>query len=245
MSLAVILTSVAGLLLGLLGTGGSLLIVPILVYAAGLSPHQSVSLSLLIVGSATLLGLVLNLRRGAVNLPIGGVFGIAGIIGSSFGGRVTHLVPPHVLMLCFSALMIVIGAKMLMPQSKPVEPRSVNLAACLAVGGAVGLLTGFFGVGGGFLVVPGLVLFGGLEMKTAVATSLGIIALNCLAGLAGQVNYLPFNLSLALTFVLAASAGMVAGIALTNYVTSDWLRRVFGGGLVLLGGFLLTRQAGM
>jgi uncharacterized membrane protein YfcA len=131
------------------------------------------------------------------------------------------------------------------PQSKPVEPRPINLAACLAVGAAVGLLTGFFGVGGGFLVVPGLVLFGGLEMKSAVATSLGIIALNCLAGLAGQVNYLQCNPSVALTFVLAASAGMVAGITLTNQITSDWLRRAFGGGLVVLGAFLLIRQAGM
>jgi uncharacterized membrane protein YfcA len=106
----------------------------------------------------------------------------------------------------------------------------------------VGVLTGFLGVGGGFLILPALVLFAGLEMKTAIGTSLAVIAVNCFGGLLGQLRYVNFDWWLTLGFLLAAMAGMFAGTRLARWLTASTLRRGFAWCVVLLGIALVIRN---
>jgi uncharacterized membrane protein YfcA len=240
--LSVFLMCLAGLLLGLLGSGGSMLIVPILVYAARVPPHQAVGLSLFIVGATSTLGCLLNARKGVADFRVGAVFGTTGMIGAWIGAKFTHLVSDRELLLWFATLMIVAGVRMLVLPANPTEYRRQMLLRCVPIGVAVGMLTGFFGVGGGFIVVPALVVFGGLQMRVAVATSLGIIALNCFAGLARQLRYVDFNLALAIALVAAAFAGMAAGVALANRVAASALRRAFATAIIILGLFLLIKN---
>ena len=123
-----------------------------------------------------------------------------------------------------------------------IQPQSCRPAKCLGVGLAVGVLTGFLGVGGGFLILPALVLFAGVEMKEAIGTSSGIIAFNSFAGLAGQLRYVHFDWGLTLAFLGAAMGGMFGGLALADRLYSRALRRGLGWGIVALGGFLLAKN---
>ena len=243
MFLATTLMALVGLALGLLGSGGSIVTLPVLVYVAHVPAHQAVSLSLVIVGGTSLLGCFLNRQRGALDLRAALLFAAGGIPGAWAGGSLSHLVSARVLLLSFGALLLVAGWRMRTP-SGPAQPspRGGRLP-CLLAGLAVGLLTGFLGVGGGVIILPALVLLAGLEMKTAIGTSLAVIAANCLAALVGQIHYLHFDLPPALGFLAAAAAGMFAGQALVPRVSSAWLRRAFGWAIIGLGALLLLRNA--
>jgi len=170
--LALILSGAIGVSLGLLGGGGSILAVPVLVYVAGVEARDSVAMSLAIVGSTSLVGSLLHGREGRLDLRVAALFGGAGILGAYFGAGLTHFVSGGTLLLLFAALMLVVAAAMLMRKDRGAaeagERHEGKLPYTLAAGLAVGVLTGFLGVGGGFLVVPALVLFAGLPMRLAV-----------------------------------------------------------------------------
>jgi len=131
---------------------------------------------------------------------------------------------------------------MLRKNGTDMQPQQCRLWRCLGVGVTVGVLTGFLGVGGGFLILPALVLFAGLEMKTAIGTSLAVIAVNCFGGLLGQLRYVNFDWWLTLGFLLAAMAGMFAGTRLARWLTASTLRRGFAWCVVLLGIALVIRN---
>ena len=185
-----------GLALGLLGAGGSILAVPALVYAAGQPLASAIPASLLIVGVSSAAGVIPRLRAGTVRWPVALVFGAAGVPAAFAGAALGRLVPPRFLLLGFAVLMAVVAVRMLRDPTDAGTPAcrtsggQVNWRACLpkalAAGIAVGLLTGLFGVGGGFLIVPALTLLLGLNAGEAVATSLVIIVLNSVAGLAAH-----------------------------------------------------------
>jgi uncharacterized protein len=137
---------------------------------------------------------------------------------------------------------LVVGLRMLLGK-KDVNPgRTCKPLPCLATGLGVGLLTGFLGVGGGFVILPALVLFAGLEMKAAVGTSLAVIAVNSLGGFLSQLRYVQFNWKVTLAFLVAAGAGMVGGYILAGRLSSNALRRGFAWSVVALGGFLLFKN---
>lgn len=242
MPLALFLTSLAGLFLGLFGSGGSMLVLPVLVYVAHIPAHQAVGMSLLIVGTTSSLGCLLNVRGGVVDLRMGGIFALTGVAGAWIGANFTHLVPAQVLLVSFALLMLLIGGKILAQSTDHVQKPRTRPLVCVVAGTAVGILTGFFGVGGGFIILPALVLFGGLEMRSTIATSLGIIALNCCVGLASQLSYVSLNFPLALGFAAAASSGMLAGLAMANHIATPILRRAFGLSIVVLGALLLLKN---
>ena len=178
---AMVLFTLVGVSLGLLGGGGSILAVPLLVYVARLDVHVAIGTSLAIVGATSLGGALVHARAGRVDFRAALVFGVAGMIAAPLGAGASHAVAHRVLLLLFAALMIVVGG--------PDAPRAAagRLAACpslpprrlaiLGAGFGVGALTGFLGVGGGFLIVPALTLLAGLPIHTAVGTSLLVIAL--------------------------------------------------------------------
>jgi uncharacterized membrane protein YfcA len=241
-SLALVLAALIGLSLGLLGSGGSIITLPVLVYVAHIPVQQAVGMSLVIVGGTSALGTLLNLRQGAFDWRAAAFFSVSGMAGAFVGAKLTHLVSAPMLMFLFGALMLVVGIRMLRNGAAKAAAQECRPVRCLAVGSAVGGLTGFLGVGGGFLILPALVLFAGLEMKPAIGTSLAIIAVNCVGGLVGQLRYVNFDWRLTLGFLLAAMAGMIAGAMLTRRLSAAVLRRGFAWCVVLLGVALVAKN---
>jgi hypothetical protein len=234
-SLALVLAALIGLSLGLLGSGGSIITLPVLVYVAHIPVQLAVGMSLVIVGGTSALGTLLNLRQGAFDWRAAAFFSVSGMVGAFVGAKFTHLVSATMLMFLFGALMLVVGIRLLRNGEVKAAAQECRPVRCLAVGVAVGVLTGFLGVGGGFLILPALVLFAGLEMKPAIGTSLAIIAVNCVGGLIGQLRYVNFDWRLTLGFLLVAMVGMIAGAVLAKQLSATVLRRGFAWCVVLLG----------
>lgn len=243
--LAVALSVLVGLSLGLLGGGGSILMVPILVYVAGLDPKTAIATSLVVVGTTSAIAAGSHARAGRVRWRTALVFGLAGMVGAYSGGRIAELVPGDRLLLAFTAVMLVTATAMIRGR-RSVDvadaPRELPVVKVLALGASVGLVTGFVGAGGGFVVVPALVLLGGLPMGAAVGTSLVVIAMNSFAAFAGYLSVVHVDWSLALWVTVAAVAGSVVGVRLAGGVPHDTLRRAFGWFVVAMAVLVLAEQ---
>ena len=232
--IAMTLAILVGMSLGTLGSGGSIITIPVLVYVAHVPADAAVGMSLVIVGATSLLGAVLHLRRGNVALKPSLLFSLTGMAGSYIGSSGTHLLSKRSLLLLFSGIMFIVGLKMWRGTAPVVQSTACSVYRCLAAGFAVGLLTGFLGIGGGFLIVPALVLFAGLDSRTAAGTSLAVIALNSTTGVFGQLRFVSIDWSLLAGFLAFAVAGMVAGSSLSSRLTENRLRRVFAGTVLFL-----------
>jgi uncharacterized membrane protein YfcA len=231
---AMILAILVGLSLGALGSGGSIITIPILVYVAGVRAENAVGMSLVIVGTTSLMGALLHLRRGNVALKPSFLFAATGMVGSYFGSRGTHLLAPRTLMLLFSIIMLIVGIRMWRSTVGTLEKGAFRPLRCLGVGFVVGMLTGFLGIGGGFLIVPALVLYAGLDSRMAVGTSLAVIALNAPAGVIGQLRFASLDWPLLAGFLVFALAGMVAGAMLVNSLAETRLRQLFASTVLIL-----------
>jgi uncharacterized membrane protein YfcA len=216
-----------GVLLGVMGSGGSILTLPVLVYSARISPQAAVPMSMVIVGAASLVAAYLQARRGHFHSRAAVLFGTSGVVGAYFGSAGTHLVSQTTLMLIFSALLLLVGAVLLWGGARDLSPKVCIPVRCFVAGGCIGLLTGFLGVGGGFLLVPALLLFAGVEAKAAVGTSLAIISLNSAAGLLGQLRYGELNWMLTAALTGLTIAGMIGGIMLGERIGEETLRKAF------------------
>jgi hypothetical protein len=230
-----------GLSLGLLGGGGSILTVPALVYIAGQNPPAAITTSLAIVGLNSALGVFFHRRQGALNWRVALVFGGAGMAMSYFASGLSNRLSPQALMTAFALLMLLVGGMMLLPRRLPPDTSRARptFLTVLASGAAVGLLTGLLGVGGGFLIVPALVMIVGLPMVEAISTSLIIISANSLAGFIGHWSQGNFDLLLALVFVTSGIAGAFVGARLASRLPASELRRAFGVLVIGLAIFLL------
>lgn len=217
-----------GLALGLTGAGGSILTLPVLVYLAGIAPREAVGLSLLIVGSAALVGALQRARAGEVHFRAAGMFVLSGMAGAVLGAKLTPLLSPTALMLSFASLMIVVALRMLLAgNSAPHPAPECKPLRCLLAGGAVGVLTGFLGVGGGFLLMPALVKFARLPLRVATGTSLAVIACNSAAGFASHLGQTPVPWLLAAVFSLIAAAGVLFGGKVASKLPEKTLRKAF------------------
>jgi hypothetical protein len=239
---ALALAVLIGMSLGALGSGGSIITMPVLVYVALLPTHTAVGMSLVIVGTTAAVGSYLQSRSGGFDRRSAVIFAATGVVGAFLGARLTHLVPGDVLMQIFAVLMLLAGWRMLARNVLSNGPRSCHVPRCAAAGLALGVLTGFLGVGGGFLIVPALVLFAGLDMKRAVPTSLAIVAFNSFGGLVGQLSYVDFNWALTGAFLGSALIGMVGGTTIARRLSADHLRRAFAWAIILLGVAILAKQ---
>lgn len=229
------LCAVIGLSLGLIGGGGSILTVPILVYLLGVDPHEAVGMSLAVVGATSILGAFLHWRNDNVDLSSGLLFGVAGIFGAFIGSPLTKMVSAEALLLIFGILMLVVAVSMIWRRKHAVSEnlRMPNPTQGVIAGLGVGVLTGFLGVGGGFLIVPALVFFGGLSMRKAIGTSLFVIFLNCIAGLIGHLNQNTFDWLLTGEVITLAVGGAVVGTLLSRRTSPDRLQSMFA--LLVLG----------
>jgi uncharacterized protein len=257
-----------GASLGALGAGGSILTVPILVYLLGRSAHQATTISLIVVGAAALVGALAHARAGRVRLGPGLAFGLLGAAGSVLGSKAGVGVNPNVLLLAFAALMATVAAAMLSrsrraaraaadgpPVSGSAQPGGAARCTGPGLTGAcavkitvaatvVGLLTGFFGVGGGFVVVPVLVLVFGYDTATAIGTSLLVIAVNSAAASATRLGEgrVGLDVPLLAAFLAAAITGTVLGRRYAAQLNPRLLAVAFSGLLILLALYISTRS---
>jgi uncharacterized membrane protein YfcA len=242
--LAVALAVLIGVALGLLGGGGSILAVPLLVYVAGLDAKEAIATSLLVVGTTSAVALVPHARAGRVQWRTGLLFGAAGMVGAYAGGRLAAYLPGEMLLVAFALMMIATAVAMIRGRRGGTRSAHVDhpVPRVLLDGVVVGLVTGLVGAGGGFLIVPALVLLAGLPMPVAVGTSLLVIAMKSFAGLAGYLASVQIDWPLALAVTAAAVLGSLVGSRLTGLVPPDTLRRAFGWFVVVMGVVVLVEQ---
>lgn len=220
-AISLILGAVIGTLLGLLGGGGSILAVPALVYVIHLDVTQAILISLIVVAAASAVGALPKLRAGHVQWRLAAIFALTGIPATFVGAAIGKHLPQPAVLIGFAALMVIAGVRMLRDPGDTgtactVGDSGINWRRCaprsIPAGLVVGLLTGLFGVGGGFLIIPALVLMLGVEMSVAVGTSLVIIVANSMAGVLAHVSGASIDWSITAAFVGAAmAASLVAG----------------------------------
>lgn len=254
-----ILAACIGISLGLIGGGGSVLAVPILVYIMGVSPKPAIAMTLFIVGFVSLIGIIPHWKQGNVNLKTAFMFGSATMLGAFVGAKIANLpfITGTIQMILFALMMLLAAGFMIYKSSKSTVKSANNeldlnlylQPVCkycwlwmMSEGLGVGVLTGLVGVGGGFAIVPALVLLGNTPIKEAIGTSLLIITLNSVAGFLGYLGSVPLNWNLMATFTLAASLGTFWGAYLSQFINPKQLQRVFGYFLVVVASFILFQN---
>jgi hypothetical protein len=232
-----------GLSLGLLGSGGSILTVPVLHYLLGQPEKLAIGGSLLVVGLIAAAGCVPYALHRQVDWRNVAWFGLPGMGGAWLGATLAHWVPGTVQLALFAGVMLIAAWRMLRGAAVPPSDHETRRLAVVAGGAGVGLLSGLVGVGGGFLIVPALVLLAGVPMASAVGTSLAVITLNSFSGFGKYLNVLEHEgLALDWRVLLGVAAigvvGSVAGHRLGRRLPQAALRRLFGAFLVLMGLFI-------
>ena len=236
-TLAIVSGGLIGLTLGATGGGGSLLAIPLLVYVLGATARDATAMSLMIVGASALLGVWEYRRAGEVRVKAALVFSGTGAVGAWGGAYAHQLVREELLLALFGILMLGAAAKML--RWKPPASGADAEESCAyrfprtcwvkvsGIGLLVGIMTGFFGVGGGFVIVPALVLVLGFPMRLAVGTSLLIIALISSGGLVGHLQFGRFDGRLAALVLIGSAAGTLLGTRLGRAGSPERMTRAF------------------
>ena len=252
-----------GVSLGLIGGGGSILTVPVLVYLFGESAELSTAYSLFIVGTTALVGGIRNATKGNVNYKTAVVFTIPAFIAVYLTrAYLVPAIPQNILtvgaftltkdiaiMVFFALVMLAASVSMIRNKREEKEEEGetepvFNVPAIIAEGAVVGVLTGIVGAGGGFLIIPALVLFAKLPMKKAVGTSLLIIAAKSLIGFIGDVQRpdLIIDWTLLLTVTAIAVAGIFVGIYATNFIDGKKLKKGFGWFVLVMAVYIILKQ---
>jgi uncharacterized membrane protein YfcA len=244
-----------GLSLGLIGGGGSILTVPILVYFFKIDPIMATTYSLFVVGLSSSAGAVSHYQKGNVNFKIAFLFGIPSLVSVFIMRKWVMPAMPHhlfdigsfeitksvLLMLVFAVLMLAASISMTRKNNEIAAADSqLNYPRLILQSVVVGTITGFVGVGGGFLIIPSLVIFAGLPMKKAVGTSLMVMTISSLLGVLGDVSGpMAINYTFLIMFSAFAIAGIFGGSYLTKYINDTKLKPAFGWFVLLMGLFVL------
>ncbi|MFT5465744.1 MAG: putative membrane protein YfcA [Verrucomicrobiales bacterium] len=250
--------AIVGFSLGLTGGGGSIFAVPLLIFGLGTGVREAVGISLAAVGATALFGALLRLRRGEVELPTGLVFAAAGMLGAPLGTWIGAQLPDTVTLVGFATLMGLVGIRMWRGSVETQTGRSTcardesgkltwntECAAGLTlVGLLAGILSGIFGVGGGFIIVPALILATRMPVHRAVSTSLLVISLICLSGIISYAWTGPaISPSTTSVFVIGGFVGMFAGAALRSQLPTRTLNRIFAAGMWAVSVWIVLRTA--
>ena len=238
-----------GLSLGLLGSGGSIVTVPVLIYLVGVPEKTAIAESLAIVGLIAFAGAVPKWRQGLVDGRNVLLFGLPGMVGAYLGAWSAAFVSGEFQLVLFAVIMFVAAFLMMRPPKleETDEPAIPRAATRIVIDGlVVGAVTGLVGVGGGFLIVPALVLLGGLSMHRAIGTSLAIIALKSATGFAKYSHVLAeldirMDWTRIALFAVLGFLGSLLGGSLANKLPRTTLQRGFGFFLLLMGGFILAQ----
>jgi hypothetical protein len=260
-TLGYILAILVGISLGLIGSGGSILTVPILVYIMGVDPVSATAYSLFIVGATALIGGIQSAREGTVDFKTALIFGIPSIVAvyatraflvpiipehvfTLFGFEVTK---PILLMVLFAVVMVAASITMIRPQKNDKIgeelPMNYNYPMILLEGSIVGVLTGLVGAGGGFLIIPALVLLAKMPMKKAIGTSLFIIAAKSLIGFTGDLKGNEIiDWKLLGIFTIASIIGIFIGIIFAKKIPGDKLKKAFGWFVLIMGIYIIIKE---
>lgn len=264
-AVSLIFGTIVGLSLGLTGGGGAVFAVPLLVYGLGVAPREAVSLSLVVVGVTALVGFLHRWFLGEVGLRTGALFAVAGMLGAPEGVWMAGRLPEPLLLLFFAVLMVVVALQLwrhaqdrLLPldENSPIMPRLFqrdasgrliltfrNTAALLLLGFVTGILSGLFGVGGGFVIVPALVLITHMPIQRAVGTSLMVITLVSLSGVISHANAgREISLALATPLGLGAIVGLFAGQRIGHRIPSSILQRGFALAILGVAAFVIVQH---
>lgn len=249
---------IVGITLGLLGGGGSILTVPILVYLLGVNPVLATAYSLFVVGTTSLVGAIRNIIHGMVDLTVALVFAIPAFLAVYMTRRfIVPAIPDEMfsigdfivtknlgIMLFFALIMLAASYSMIKGRKdkESSESTKLNIPLIIIEGLVVGVLTGIVGAGGGFLIIPALVLFANLSMKRAVATSLLIIAAKSLIGFIGDVQNLEIEWSFLLTFTGISIMGIFIGIYLNKFFDGKVLKKAFGWFVLIMGIYIIIKE---
>jgi len=246
-----------GVSLGLIGSGGSILSIPILVYCFGVTPEVATTHSLFIVGITAIAASYKHYRLGNLKLATAVIFSIPSIIVLLLTRKyILPAIPAQVFAVCsftvskhllmmglFSLLMVASAIFMIRSKDKTQTTGSTSTLKLIVIAIGVGFVTGLLGAGGGFLIVPALLLYARLDVKSAIATSLTIITINCLIGFVGDlINNVAFNKMLLFKVSVMALAGMLLGINLSKKLNGEKLKPVFGWFVLLMGLFILVKE---
>ncbi len=250
--------SLIGISLGLIGGGGSILTVPVLVYLLALEPVAATAYSLFVVGSSSLVGAVSYWKKGLVNLKTAVIFGIPSLIAVFLTRQFVVPALPDVfftigsfeltksiaIMALFAILMIVASISMIRGRKEETQTQEqkFNYPLILIEGAVVGVLTGLVGAGGGFLIIPALVMLSKLPMKMAVGTSLLIIAVKSLIGFTGDVSHMEIDWSFLLLFTGIAVVGIFIGGKLSSFISGAKLKPAFGWFVLIMGIYILLKE---
>lgn len=251
---------IIGISLGLIGGGGSILTVPVLVYLFHVEPVLATAYSLFIVGLSSLIGAVPKYKQGFINLKTAIIFGIPSI-AAVFATRkfIVPIIPDEVftiygfvvtksilMMLLFAVLMLFASVSMIREKQKTEEketgPQQFNYPLILLEGAVVGILTGLVGAGGGFLIIPALVLLSKLPMKQAVGTSLLIIAAKSLIGFTGDLSHFQMNWTLLGSVTALAIGGIFIGNRISTKIDGDKLKKGFGWFVLVMGIYIMIKE---
>lgn len=249
-----------GITLGLIGGGGSILTLPILVYLLGVQPLIATAYSLFVVGASALVGTITNLKRNQIDSKIAILFALPSLLGVYLTRKYVILAIPQKLltigefvvtketgiMLLFAFIMLVAAGSMIRKKktkkSSKTEKEKFNYPVIILEGLGVGFLTGLVGAGGGFLIIPALVLLAKLPMKKAVSTSLFIIAVKSLIGFVGDIENLEIDWAFLLSFTACSILGIFIGISLSQYIKGQKLKRAFGWFILIMGINILLKE---
>jgi uncharacterized membrane protein YfcA len=257
-----VLALLMGVVLGLIGGGGSILTVPILVYLLHINPVTATAYSLFIVGSTALAGAIRNIPKRNLDVITGVVFAIPALIAvystrkfiipaipdSLFSIGSLEITKDIAIMIFFAIIMLMASISMIRDNNKKTpEPElgakvKYNYPMILIEGVVVGVITGLVGAGGGFLIIPALVLFAKLPMKKAVATSLFIIAIKSLFGFIGDVQNIPIDWSFLLIFTGFSIVGIMLGVYINKFIDGDKLKKVFGYFVLVMGIYIIIKE---
>ena len=248
-----------GLVLGLIGGGGSILTVPILVYALSLNPVTATAYSLFVVGGTSLVGAIKNMRKGMVDLRTAIIFAIPAFIAVYLTRAfLIPAIPDQLfevngfivtknlaIMLFFSVIMLLASVSMIRNKRNDTDQNTTihyNYPLIIVEGLVVGTITGIVGAGGGFLIIPALVLLAKLPMKKAVATSLLIIAIKSLIGFIGDVQNLNIDWPFLILFTAISVVGIFLGVWLNKFIDGKKLKKEFGWFVLLMGIYIIYKE---
>ena len=247
---------IIGIILSLIGSGGSILTIPVLVYIFTIEPILATTYSLFIVGVTAFFGAIKNIKKGNIDFKIGLIFTLPSLLSIYFTRRfILPSLPQKIkiidnfyyktdeLILIFLSIIMVFSAVSMIIKNKSIIKKEINYFIITIEGLIIGLVTGLIGAGGGFLIIPMLVLFGGLSMKKAIGTSLIIIFLKSLIGIIGDFQ---LSLNIDWPFLLSFSCfslfGVLIGLYISKFISGEKLKKIFGYFVLSIAVFIFLKE---